>query len=169
MTDLQEAAPQNGVALISALDFSSAELIEREYRIPYIEQEIYLRMVAVEDNPDYAEAILSLNSSRERRQVENPIDPASPVAREIADETRESEDDRLIFPGAVVKGWRGKGLTDPETGEAIPFSVDGCGVLLQKLPRVAWNRVRTFALITKNFCRGNAPQPAPATETAGNL
>lgn len=168
MTDTASPPESNSLGVLSSFDFGSAELVKREYRIPFIEQEIILHVVCAEDNPAYAEALLALNSARERNVVQGAFNPGSPVAKAMSDVEQEADDDRELYPGNVVKGWHGKGLVDPRTEKEIPFSVDGCTVLLKKLPRYVFNRIRTYCLMPRNFRRGNVPEKASAEKTAGN-
>jgi len=166
MIDSQPAAAQNGVA---EFDFSYAELGAADFELSMLEGNPVLEMVCAAENPAYSEALLKIGGERRRdlakkdaRRVAETGDTEAMVRR-WRDDEQEREDDRAIYPGTVVRGWRN---VINSKGEPVPYSIDACRAFFAKLPDWILNRIRWFAVVPKNFS-GKAPPP-PAATVAGN-
>lgn len=94
---------------------------------------------AAQENPAYYSAIVKRSRAIAKKT------PNMSVEQVLAAGV---ESDKAIYPGTVIRGWRG--FVDEE-GQDIPFSIDSCRELLQILPAWVFNKVRAFVQNPQNF------------------
>lgn len=156
MTDLQTTeAPKNGVA-----DFDFAHLFVDKatawFDLPWLGPEAALEMrPSTGENKQYTEAMLSISGERQANRI---IHSSKPTAE---DADLEREEDKAIYPGTVIIGWRGIRNT---AGDLVEWSIEACHELLKQLPNWIVLKIRLFALSPDNFIRSPAAKLAnPAT------
>jgi len=72
------------------------------------------------------------------------------VTPEILD--RHREDDRVLYPTYVVKGW--KNVRDG-SNQPIAFTVEACRAFIRRLPAWLFDKLRSFCEAPENFVSSN--------------
>lgn len=112
-----------------------------KYQIFQIEGEPTLIMKpATEANKPYFNSVLK-KSRRKVKAVQ-----AGALNSKMIQENR--DEDRELFPKAVVIGW--EGIVDNK-GKEVPFTTEDCAQFLEALPDWIFDQVRNFAASSENF------------------
>jgi hypothetical protein len=135
--------------------------------LPWITPDAYFDVhPAGESNPKYYEAMLAMSA---KRKIAVATENQAAVLEELA---QDREDDRDLYPRAVLHGWGG--IQDTARKD-VPFSVDAALALIKgggpgdgkRLPDWIFQKVRRHCENPANFFATPAADPPPPPDDMG--
>lgn len=130
------------------------------FELPWVAPGAYLIVrPANEANKPYRSGLLALAGKRQRF-----VETAATGAVTFENAQQDREDDRKLYPTAVVVNWGGIVNTKNESVELTP---DHVAVFLRELPNWIFDKLRVFCLRPENFVQA-AELPPNASVLAGN-
>jgi hypothetical protein len=133
----------------SQFDFSHLDIANetREFPLPFTSGAVLIVRPATDANPDYWTPYIA------RVLANASVKPAEDADVEAidrqAEKTRE-DDNRELFPGTVVVGWRN---VRNKHGDEVEFSIEACREMLAQLPSWLFVRLQQFVSLPSSFIK----------------
>lgn len=158
MTDTQAAVAQNGTTDFG-LNHLFIDKATADFMLPWMGPEAVLEVrPATGENKQYTEAMLNVSGNRQASRIIH----GSKISTKDAD--MEREEDRAIYPGNVVVGWRN---LRNKAGALVEHNLEECVALLEQIPDWLFLKIRLFCMAPENFVKSPAtvqPEPAAVAE-----